>query len=166
RAGLLYAVLGRYLRLAGDGNAALAACRTAAQLVPPDPPSLARASVMAALGQALAVLMVADGREDGIAICEEAATIAAQVGAPRLEAHALASMGSLVAYRRDPEAGIGMLRRSIAIAQSIDSVDDIGRAYGNLVDLLIFAAARYQEAAELALPLIGTVDLTRLSGSI
>ncbi len=166
RAGLLYAVLGRYLRLAGDGAAALDACRTAAQLVPPDPPSLARASVMAALGQTLSVLMVTDGREDGIAVCEEAVTIAKQVGAPRIEAHALASMGVLVGYRGDPEAGIALMRRSIAIAREIDSVDDIGRASGNLVDLLIFAAARYDEAAELALSVIGTVDLTRLSGSI
>jgi DNA-binding NarL/FixJ family response regulator len=166
RAGLLYALLGRYLRLAGDGNAGLAACRTAAQLVPPEPPSLARASVMAALGQALSVVMVADGREDGIAICEEAVTIAAQLDAPRIEAHALASMGVLVAYRRDPEAGITLGRHSLAIAQSIDSIDDIGRAYGNLMDLLTFAVARYDEAAELLLPVLGTFDVTRLSGTI
>ncbi len=160
RAGLLTAALGRYLWLAGDGNGALEACRSAAHLVPSDPPSLARATVAAALGQILMVLMVPDA-EDGIALCEEAVATAEQVGAPRIESLALTSLGVLVAYRRDPESGIALLRRSLAIAREIDSVDDIERAYGNLLDVLIFAAARYDEAAELALSVIGAVDVTR-----
>jgi DNA-binding CsgD family transcriptional regulator len=171
RAGLLHAALGRYLRLAGEGPAALAACRTAVQLVPSDPPSLARASVLAGLGHILTTLMLpADmlpiGREDGIAICEEAVAIAAALHAPRLETHALTSLGGLVAYRRDPEAGLTMLRRSLEIASEIDSLDDIGRAYDSLLDVLTFAATRYDEAAELALSVIDAIDLTRLSGVI
>jgi DNA-binding CsgD family transcriptional regulator/tetratricopeptide (TPR) repeat protein len=160
RAGLLHAALGRYLWLAGDGTGSLDECRTAARLVPSEPPSVARASVAAALGQ---ILMILGGREEGIGICEEAVAIAAQVGAPGIESHALASLGVLVAYHRDPEAGITLVRRSLALARQIDSVDDIGRAYANLLDVLIFAALRYDEAAELALSVIGTVDLTRLS---
>jgi DNA-binding CsgD family transcriptional regulator len=163
RAGVLHAALGRYLWLSGDGAGALAECRKAVDLVPAQPPSIARARVAAGLGQ---MLMILGSSEECVAYCEEAVAIAAGLRAAAIECHALTTLGTAVAYRRDAEEGLALLRRALAIAVELDSIDDIGRGYGNLLDVLIFAAVRYDEAAELGLELIGGVNLPRLSGVI
>jgi DNA-binding CsgD family transcriptional regulator len=163
RAGLLHAALGRSLWLSGDGAGALSECRKAVELVPAQPPSIARSRVAAGLGQILMILAI---NEEGVRYCEEAVAIAAKLDAQPIETHALASLGVLKAYFRDPEEGITLLRRARAIAIEIDSVDDIARAEANLLDVLIFAAARFDEASTLGLERIGGADLERLSSVI
>jgi DNA-binding NarL/FixJ family response regulator/tetratricopeptide (TPR) repeat protein len=161
RAGLLHAALGRYQWFSGDGAGALAACKEAVRLVPPQPPSAARAQVAAGLGQ---ILMILAHSDEGIAYCEEAVEIAAQTGARAIESHALNTLGILTAYFGDVERGLEMLYRSLDIANEIDSLDDIGRSYGNLTDVLIFAAARYDEAGDLGMEGTGPADAPRFTG--
>jgi DNA-binding CsgD family transcriptional regulator len=163
RAGVLHAALGRSLWLSGDGAGALAECRIAIDLVPAEPPSIARARVAAGLGQ---ILMILGSSEEGVGYSEEASAIAAKLGATAIEGHALTTLGVLTAYRRDAEEGIALLRRGLAIAIELDSVDDIGRGYGNLLDVLIFAALRYDEAVEAGMELIEGANLERLGGVI
>jgi len=163
RAGLLQAALGRNLWFSGDGAGALAACREAVRLVPPRPPSVARARVAAGLGQ---ILMILDHTDEGVRWCEEAVQLAAQTGARAIETHALNTLGILTAYIGDVEGGIAKLHRAMEIADEIASLDDMGRAYGNLTDVLIFAAARYDEAAEVGLKAMGTADAPAFTGVI
>jgi DNA-binding CsgD family transcriptional regulator len=163
RVGLLHAALGRYLWISGDGARAMAECRIAVDLVPARPASIARARVAAGLGQ---ILMILGTSEEGVGYCEEAVAIAANLGERAIECHALTTLGVLIAYLRDPGHGLALLHRALAIAIELNSVDDIGRAYENATDVLIFADAKYEEAAELGWEGIGTVDLPRLSGII
>ena len=161
RAGVLHAALGRYHWLSGDGAGALAECRKAVDLVPAQPPSIARARVAAGLGQ---ILMILGSSEEGVGYCEEAVAIAGQLGARAIESHALATLGVLIAYRRDPEEGLALIRRALAIAIDLDSIDEAERAYANLLDVLVFAAARFDEAADLGLERIDAADVPRLGG--
>jgi DNA-binding CsgD family transcriptional regulator/tetratricopeptide (TPR) repeat protein len=163
RAGLLHAALGRNLWFSGDGAGALAACREAVRLVPRQPPSVARARVAAGLGQ---ILMILAHTAEGIGYCEEAVKLAAQTGARAIESHALNTLGILTAYFGDVEGGLDMLYRALDIANEIVSVDDIGRAYGNLTDVLIFAAARYDEAGDIGMEAMGSVDAPMFTGVI
>jgi DNA-binding CsgD family transcriptional regulator/tetratricopeptide (TPR) repeat protein len=133
RMGLLHEQLGRYAWNAGDGRAALAACREAVRLVPSEPPTIARARVTASLGQILVILLESPDRT---AICEEAVRVARLVGAPDLESHALNSLGLARFYQGEVEVGLAHLRQALEIALRIGSVDDAARAHANLVDVL------------------------------
>jgi DNA-binding CsgD family transcriptional regulator/tetratricopeptide (TPR) repeat protein len=160
-AGTLHAALGRYLWESGDATAALAACREAVRLVPAEPPSVARARVAAGLGQ---ILMIMAHSDEGVGYSQEAVRIAAQTGARAIESHALDTLGILTAYLGDVEGGLAMLWRSLEIAQEIASVDDISRAYGNITDVLIFGAGRYDEAGDLGMRAIGPADEPTFTG--
>lgn len=131
--GLLKERLGRYLWSAGEGFAALEACREAVRLVPPDPPTLARARVTASLGQ---ILMIEAFWDEAKPVCEEAVAVARRVGAPEIESHALNSLGTTVHYLGDFDGGIRDLRDALEIGRRANSVDDVARAYANLVDVM------------------------------
>jgi len=146
RLGLLKERLGRYLWNAGEGFAALEACREAVRLVSPDPPTLARARVTASLGQ---ILMVEAFWEEARLVCEEAVDVARRVGAPEIESHALNSLGTTVHYLGDFDGGIRDLRDALEIGRRANSVDDVARAYANLVDVLN-NSARLADAGALA----------------
>ena len=146
RLGLLKERLGRYLWSAGDGFAALEACREAVRLVPSDPPTLARARVTASLGQ---MLMLMTTFEEAKPVCEEAVAVARHVGAREIESHGLNSLGLSILYLGDFDAGISVLREALEIGLQAASVDDVGRAYANLIDALNHSA-RQAEAADLA----------------
>lgn len=148
RAGLLQAALGRYLWFSGDGAAALVACREAVRMVPRQPPSVERARVVAGLGQ---ILMILAYSEEAMQYAEEAVQLAAVTSARTIESHALNTLGLLTAYLRDVDAGLAMLRRALEIATEVGSLDDIGRAYANLQDVLNMAVARYDESGDLGL---------------
>ena len=161
QAGTLHAALGRYLWENGDAIAALAACQEAVRLVPADPPSVARARVAAGLGQ---ILMIMAHGDEGVVYCEEAVRIASQTGARAIESHALDTLGILTAYSGDVDEGLAMLWRSHEIAREIGSVEEMGRASGNITDVLIFAAGRYDEAGDLGIKAIGPVDAPSMTG--
>jgi DNA-binding CsgD family transcriptional regulator len=146
RLGLLKGRLGRYLWSAGDGYAALEACREAVRLVPSDPPTLARARVTASLGQ---ILMVEAFWEEAKPVCEEAVALARRVGSLEIESHALNSLGTTIHYLGDLDGGIRDLREALEIGRRANSVDDVARAYANLVDVLN-NSARLADAGALA----------------
>ncbi len=146
RLGLLKERLGRYLWNAGEGFAALEACREAVRLVSSDPPTLARARVTASLGQ---ILMIEAFWEEARPVCEEAVAVARRVGAPEIESHALNSLGTTLHYLGDFDGGVRDLRDALEIGRRANSIDDVARAYANLVDVLN-NSARLADAGALA----------------
>lgn len=142
RAGLLHERLGLYRWMTGDSDGALAAYQQAVRLVPAEPPSKARARVLAGLAQ---VLMVSPRIEESRPIAEEAVGVAQAVGAMDVEAHALNTLGMDMGYMGEVETGLAMLKRSLEIALALEDVDNTSRAYINLTDLLC-QVGRFAEA--------------------
>ena len=148
RAGVLWQRLGRFLWAAGDGEAAFQAYEQAERLVPPEPPSTARARVLAARGQGL---MLVDRHEESMASCVEAIAIARRVGARAEEGHARNTLGFVQTYLGNPGEGVANLRESLLIAEEVGDVDDLCRAYLNLSDCLAGPLNRLEEGLQLAL---------------
>ena len=146
-AGELHERLGRYLWAAGDSGAAVRAYEDAVRLVPPEPPSAARARVLAARGQAQMLLARYD---ESRASCEEAIGIARRVGARAEEGHALNTLGVDLACLDDPHAAVVHLRDARTIAEEVGDLDDLARAYLNLADILAVPLDRLDEAIEVA----------------
>ena len=120
----------------------------------PTPPSEARARAVAGFAQ---VLML-DGRfSEAVTLAEEALTIARAVGARDIEGHALDTRGLSRSIGGEVDEGLDDLRAALAIAQELDIVDDIGRAYANMVWVLD-AAGRLEEAIALADVAIATAE--------
>jgi DNA-binding CsgD family transcriptional regulator/tetratricopeptide (TPR) repeat protein len=133
RLGLLKERYGRYAWMAGDGVAALEACREAIGLVPAEPPTTARARVLASLGQ---ILMITAHSEEAKSVCEEAIAAARAVGAVDIEAHALCSLGVTNVYLGDPETGLRELTAALELATSAGLIDESLRIRANQVDVL------------------------------
>ncbi|MFL5673867.1 MAG: AAA family ATPase, partial [Chloroflexota bacterium] len=132
RAGLLHERYGRYAWLAGDGLAAVDACREGVRLVPADPPSTARARVLASLGQILMVTMQPEMEE----ICAQAVDAARTVGADDVECHALESLAQTHVYLGELDLSLVQHDESLAIALRLGSVDDAARVHVNVIDAL------------------------------
>lgn len=161
RAGILQAALGRYLWFSGDGASALAACREAVRLVPAQPPSVERARVTAGLAQ---ILMILTHSEEAVMYATQAVELASAVGARATMGHALNTLGLLTAYLGAVDDGLAMLRRALDIGRELGSADDTQRAYTNLQDVLIVAAARFDAAAELGMEAIDPPGARRPTG--
>ena len=147
RAGQLWELLSQYLAATGDGPAAVAACRSAVELVPVAPPSAARARVLASLGRRL--INVALTRE-ARSVLEEATALARAIGADSVEGYGLNSLGLVLGYLGDFESGREKLRASREIALRLGDPEEVGRADTNMIDLLVHIAGRFEEAATLA----------------
>jgi DNA-binding CsgD family transcriptional regulator/tetratricopeptide (TPR) repeat protein len=145
-AGALWGLRGRHLWATGDGPAAVEACRTAVELVPVAPPSEARSRALAGLGRML--MNVARFRE-AWPILEEATALSRAIGADAVEGYALNSLGVVLGYLGDIEAGQERLRASREIAVRLEDPDEVGRADANMIDLLVHVAGRFEEAAAL-----------------
>ena len=146
-AGALHERLGRYLWAAGDSEAATGAYEQAVRLVPAQPPSRARARVLAAWGQAQMLLARYD---ESRASCEEAIAIARSVGARAEEGHALNTLGVDLACLGDPDTAVGHLAAARAIAEEVGDLDDLARAYLNLAEILVVPLDRVDEAVQVA----------------
>ncbi len=146
RAGLLHGRLGGYLRATG-GEGAFAEYEAAVRLVPPSPPLAERAQVLAAYGEALS----GQGRyRESRDLCEEAITIARQLGALAEEGDARRALGVDLAFLGDLEAGVGELGEARRIAEAVGKVDEVARALATLSGLLeVFG--EFEGAAEVAL---------------
>jgi DNA-binding CsgD family transcriptional regulator/tetratricopeptide (TPR) repeat protein len=147
RTGLLWERLGRFLWAAGDSETALDAYERAVALVPADPPSPARARVLAARGQALMLLA---RYSESRACCEAAIAIARRVGAVAEQGHALNTLGCDLAYLGDAQSAVSHLYEARRIAEEVGDLDDLFRAYLNLSDLLIGPLNRVEEGLALA----------------
>ena len=148
QAGVLWERLGRFLWAAGDSETALLAYEQAISLVPAEPPSAARARVLAARGQALMLLA---RHEDSRQCCTEAVTIARLTGARAEEGHALNTLGCDLAYLGDGTTAVSYLRDALRIAEEVGDLDDLFRAYLNLSDLLAGPLNRLEEGLALAM---------------
>jgi DNA-binding CsgD family transcriptional regulator len=147
RAGLLHERLGRYRWYSADGDGALAAYTEAVRLVPAEPPSAARARVTAGLAQLLMILARFD---ESMQYCQEALANASAINDLAIESHVMNTLGVNKAYLGDVDGGLELLWSSKEIAERLGSVEDVGRAYANLVDVLL-TGGRYEEAADLGL---------------
>jgi DNA-binding CsgD family transcriptional regulator/tetratricopeptide (TPR) repeat protein len=124
RAGLLYERLGDYAWEALDGETAVAAAKEALRLVPPEPPSVARARVLAGYGKSL--MMIGQPRES-IPVCREAVAMSRVVGARDVEGNVLGTLG-YVLCEFDAEEGIAMCREACEIGLSLGNAEIVARA--------------------------------------
>jgi DNA-binding CsgD family transcriptional regulator/tetratricopeptide (TPR) repeat protein len=146
RAGLLCGRLGGWLRATG-GEGAFAQYEAAVRLVPASPPLAERAQVLAAYGEAL----IDQGRyRDSRALCEEAITIAGQLGTLAEEGDARRALGVDLAFLGDLEAGVEQLRQARRIAEAVGRVEEVARALASLSGLLE-TFGKLEAAAEVAL---------------
>ena len=154
--GWLHERLGRYLWMSGDGQGSLDAYEEAVRLVPPEPPSRARAAVLSGLSQ---ILMLADRNSESEERAREAIEVAQQVPDGRsVEGHARCNLGVDLAMSGRVDEGIAELRTAIRIAdEELDDVDENARALVNLGSVL-WVAGRLHEAVEVALESVRVGD--------
>ncbi len=145
-AALAHERLGRYVWHSGRDLEALPIYRRAVELMPSQPPSEQRALVLAAEGQ---ILMLCAHMGEAEARCVEAITIAGEVGAPAVEAHALNTMVVIHAERGAFDHAVESAARARKIATELSLVDEIGRSYVNGSDALD-QCGRIEEALLLA----------------
>jgi DNA-binding CsgD family transcriptional regulator len=145
-AALAHERLGRYIWAAGRDQDALATYRRAVELMPAQPASEERALVLAAEGQ---VLMLCTRSAEAETRCEEAIAIAAEVGAPAVEAHALNTTVPLLSEREAFEEALAAASKARAMASDMNLVEEIGRSYVNGSDVLD-QVGRIEESIALA----------------
>jgi ATP/maltotriose-dependent transcriptional regulator MalT len=146
RRGLLHERLGRYAWFAGQGELANQAYRDAMRLIPAEPPSEARARAVAGLAQ---ILMLGGRFEESRGLAEDALSLARALGARDIEGHALNTHAVTRAIAGDVEAALEGIRVALRLAEEVNLVDDIGRAYANWADILDIAG-RLEEAVDVA----------------
>jgi DNA-binding CsgD family transcriptional regulator len=148
RIGELYHRLGWYLTRAGRDHESQEAMRRAKALIPPEPPTAARAQILAIVA---GDLMVMGRYTEAIDGARAALETARRAGARRQEAAARNVIGSaLVGARKDIDRGIAELRRAIAIGREVGDAEEVVVGAINLSDCLI-QIGRYDEAATVAL---------------
>ncbi len=152
--GLLYERLGRYAWVAGQGHLANDAYRTAVDSIPAEPPSAARARAVAGLAQ---IRMLGARFAEALVLAEEALAVARASGAREIEGHALNTRGHSRAIEGDVDGGLADLDASLAIAEELGVVDDIGRAYANKTWVLE-TAGQLEAAIETASLGVATVE--------
>ena len=164
RIGVLNERLGRFAWMAGQGELAQRAHRMAMRMIPPEPPSEARARAMAGLAQ---ILMLGARFDDSRSLAEEAMLLASAVGARDIEGHALDTRGVDRASAGEIEAALDDIRAALAIAEEVGNVDDIGRAYANWIWILDIAGRLDEsiEVAEAGVALTERLGLMRFFGA-
>ena len=133
RAGLLYERLGWYHFTGGPRREAFTAYEHALDLIPADPPSQARARILAAYAR---LLMLWSRHNDAIQIGEEAVRVAKATDARREEGMALNPIGIAMVSLGEPERGLEYLRRSLTIAKESGDYDEASRGHINLGEAL------------------------------
>ncbi|MFI6232721.1 helix-turn-helix transcriptional regulator [Micromonospora sp. NPDC050784] len=146
RLGELHERRATYLGEAGRRAEAGGVFREAAMLLDDSPSSAVKARVLA--GIALAHLQAGQYQE-GRRTAEEALVMATEVEADAEVGRALNVSGLALGMLGDPE-GEARLRRSIDIARSVNHIEDLFRAYGNL-GLVLEHAGRLRESAEVTM---------------
>ena len=154
-AGQLTERLAFHLRVAGRPGA-FEAYQEAVRLVPPGP-TVARARVLAGLGQAL---MLRARFAESIATCQEAIEVARAAGSRVVEGHALNSQGTAMARLDDPEGGLARLWEARRVAAELGAAKDEARACVNLSDLLE-DLGRLEEAVAVAME---GIEVARAAG--
>jgi DNA-binding CsgD family transcriptional regulator len=156
-AGAVYERLGSYLWEAGDHGGAERAYTTAADLLVDAPPSAAAARVLAVH----ATSHVRKGHTgEGLRLGRDALDMARSVGATAEEGRALNTIGIALCMQGRVEEGEAALRDAVRIAGSQNQLEDLFRAYGNLVYALEYSG---QPDRAVAVAVEG-LDRARLTG--
>ncbi len=116
RAGVLQHRLAWYLSESGDWTSGVRAMERAVELIPLDPPTPARASVVADLAHSL---MIRSRFAESMAVAEAALAVSRSVGATAAETRAMTALGLDLACRSDLDRGIPMLRDAYELALSL-----------------------------------------------
>jgi DNA-binding CsgD family transcriptional regulator/tetratricopeptide (TPR) repeat protein len=128
-AGVLHDRLARFVWDTSDQAEALAIQRAAVELVPAQPPSAARAQVLAGLGGQLQVL----GRyHEARAVSEEALALARAVGAARPAYVALGTLGTITCTLQDVDEGLAQLEEALRLAEANGDAQEQMRDWWNL----------------------------------
>jgi DNA-binding CsgD family transcriptional regulator len=131
--GVLHDRLRWYLWEAGDLAAANAAVDDALRLTPGEPPTAARARILAQV----AGLRLFSGDPSGAAkIARDAIRLAAAIQARSEEALALGILGWAEALTGDVDGGVATYRRGLSIAEELGGVEGIALGQANLAALL------------------------------
>ena len=148
RVGLLYERLGEYAAHLPDQDpeTVLAAYREAVRLVPAEPPTRARARVLAGLAK-----LLSSRREwpETTTVWEEALRVAGAVGDRRVETMAWAFLGGKRAHTGELEAGLSSLRRARGFAIELGD-DALLALIMSVTANTLMLGARYAEAAAVA----------------
>jgi DNA-binding CsgD family transcriptional regulator/tetratricopeptide (TPR) repeat protein len=137
---LVYERIGRFNWLLNRGVAGHAAYEQAGELVDGRPPSREQAYTLSALGQSL---MLRNRYHDAEHALQRAITVADEVGAADVRAHALASLGPTLVGMGQVDEGVAVMRRALELTTD---PDEVGRCYVNLAHCLNYAG-RYDAAA-------------------
>lgn len=133
RAALVHQQLGRVL-FSADRPGAMEEYEQAVALVPEEPLSSARASVLAGLAQGL---MLAGRVGESWRVSQQALDAALAVGNRKIEGSARNTNGTVLAALGHGEAGRRQLELALDIARELDDLDDLGRGYVNLSQVLV-----------------------------
>jgi DNA-binding CsgD family transcriptional regulator/tetratricopeptide (TPR) repeat protein len=137
-----------YLGWAGRWGESLESARRAVALVPPEPPTPARARVLAALALPLILL---DRYEEASRVAVAALESARRAGARKQEGQAHITLGNcLLMTGTDPDAAIDEFEQALAIGREIGDVGAVALWSAYLVDALI-RLGRLDDAAATAL---------------
>jgi DNA-binding NarL/FixJ family response regulator len=116
RSGALLERLAVYHLGSGNPDAAQPVARRALDLLPAEPPSIARAQVQGILAQALGLQCRFD---ESNRLAEEALATARAVGSAEAEIRALGCIGRNAAVVGDAESGVRILRQALTLARSV-----------------------------------------------
>jgi DNA-binding CsgD family transcriptional regulator/tetratricopeptide (TPR) repeat protein len=143
-AGEAYERLGSYLWELGDHGSAERAYADAAELLDGQPPSAAAARVLAVSATA----QIRKGHTaDGLQLGRQALELARAVGAKAEEGRAHNTIGTALCLLGRVDTGAAELRRAVHIADGLGRLEDLFRAYGNLVFALEHSGAPEEAAA-------------------
>jgi len=134
------------LRDSGRELAGIADLERALALLPAEPSTRARASILGTLAGAQ---MRVSAMTECVDLAKQAVEAARAAGARDVEADALISLGNARSYVEGDEAALALSRQGIDIARELDVPITMLRGYINGSDVLC-ALGRYEEAAETA----------------
>ncbi|MCI0397166.1 MAG: protein kinase [Chloroflexi bacterium] len=134
----LYARLGRAVAYSGDLPGSLACCRQGLAATAGQPDSVGMAALLHEAARSSRFNGLAD---DALDLCQRALAMARQLGAVKVEAEALATLGILPGHT--PEASQAILRQSATLAEANGLLETAARAYNNL-------ANSFEESGDLA----------------
>ncbi len=133
RSALLRGRLSHALWVNGHPAEAHALLREALELVPPDPPTVERAWILARLAQNL---MLDGSDRDSQDFAEAAVDIARELGDRRVETHALNTLACALVGLGRCELSAESMERALEIALELGEPDSVERAYSNAVEIL------------------------------
>jgi DNA-binding CsgD family transcriptional regulator/tetratricopeptide (TPR) repeat protein len=134
--GMLLERLAAYHLGAGDSDAAEPVARQALDLLPADPPSVARARVMGALAKALGLQSRFAESND---LAQTALSVARMVESEIAQIRALGCLGRNAASVGDTVTGVRTLREALALARSVGNLDDAAEISIDLAQALHWA---------------------------